>query len=197
MPSIKQYFDSQANDYLFKSSLGIWSILRNKEKVAIQNAFEPFSGMACLELGSGSGYYTPLLASFSPSRLVAVDISHAMLSNLRISQVIKIQADIQNISFQVTFDRVLCAGAIEFLPNPESFFINIKQLLSKDGKLILLLPTKGIMGQIYKWFHRSHQIKITLFDQTMLKTTLEKHKLKIDLLEKPTPMTYVLRVLNA
>ena len=57
MSSVKRYFDDRATTYLSQSSRGFWSILREKEKVAIQQTLKPFSKMACLELGSGSGYY--------------------------------------------------------------------------------------------------------------------------------------------
>ena len=194
MSSVKQYFDGRAMDYRSQSNSGFWSILRESEKKAIERALNPFSGMACLELGSGSGFYTHLLANSYPSRLVAVDFSYAMLCAMNISGVLKIQSDIQSVSFRISFDRILCAGALEFLPNPNPFFNNIRCLLSQEGLLILLIPSKGLMGKMYKWFHSAHNININLFDRKTLKNLLKKYELKINSIEKPTPMTYVVQI---
>ena len=197
MSSVLEYFEGQAIDYQIRSRKGLWAFLRNKEKAAVLDALNPFQGMSCLELGCGSGYYTSFLKKLNPSRLVAVDFSQRMLSSLNNELVWRVCADIEDFSFKVSFDRIVCAGALEFLPDLAAFLRCSGSTLSRDGHLILLLPKKGFSGWFYKLFHKSHGFEIRLFDQKELKDTLGKNGLKIDLLREPTPMTYVLRASHA
>ena len=168
MSVIQRYFDDQADNYQSRSKTSFWSILRHREESAVLMALRSFPGMTCLELGCGSGYYTFVLMRLEPSRLMAVDFSYKMLSCLKIPGVLRVRADIQKFSVKTPFDRVLCAGALEFLPDPDAFFYNVKNILSPNGLLILLLPRKSLAGRIYQTFHRSHGVKIRLFDKVEL-----------------------------
>ena len=197
MSIIQTYFDGQAGNYQSRSRKGFWGLLRQKEMVAVLKALQPFSGMTCLELGCGSGYYTSMLARTKPSRLIAVDLSHKMLSSLNIPRVLKVRADIQNFQVKIPFQRIVCAGALEFLSDPASFFCNLRHALAPEGYLILLAPKKSLTGRIYQLFHWSHGIQIRLFDKSDLTNVIEKSGLCLDFIICPTPMTYVLKVSHA
>ena len=194
MSSIKKYFNEVAGNYNDKSSKGIWALLRRLESVAVMKAMDPFQGMTCVELGCGAGFYANRLASYNPSLLVAVDISENMLGELNDSRVKKVRADIENIKFKMVFDRVLCAGAIEFLSDINNFLSNLKKLLSISGKAVLLIPKNGMSGRFYKAFHRSHSVQVSLYAIDELKNLLDVNHLKIETVYSPTPMTYVLVV---
>ena len=190
----KDYFDRIAEGYLDKSEKGLWAWMRKKEQTALMAAVEPFKGMTCLELGCGAGFYTKLLSQWAGSLLVVVDFSLLMLQHLNISGIKKIRGDIQRISFRRVFDRVVCAGAIEFLPDPDLFFINLKQYLSPNGVAILLIPRKGLFGYFYKMFHLSHGVKVRLFSKNDLRSLLDPLHLHIQKITSPTPMTYILSI---
>tara|TARA_B100000686_G_scaffold345669_1_gene430691 strand:- start:4064 stop:4657 length:594 start_codon:yes stop_codon:yes gene_type:complete len=197
MSIIQTYFDGQANNYQLRSGKGFWGLLRRRELAAVLKALQPFSGMTCLELGCGSGYYTSIMARSKPSRLIAVDLSHKMLCSLNIPGVLKVRADIQSFQVKTPFQRILCAGALEFLPDPVSFFCNVRHALSCQGFVILLVPKKSLTGRIYQLFHRSHGVQIRLFDMSDLTNMIEKSGLSLDFIVCPTAMTYVLRVSHA
>lgn len=192
MSSIIKYFNGVAGHYNEKSDRGIWAFLRRLESVEVMKALNPLEGMRCLELGCGAGFYTNRLAFYNPSILVAVDISENMLGELNDSRIKGVRADIENVQFKVDFDRVLCAGAIEFLSDINFFFFNLKKLLSISGKAVLLMPQKGMSGKFYKTFHRLHSVKVSLYAIDELKKILDANYLKIEALYSPTPMTHVI-----
>ncbi len=194
MPSYQNYFDDQANKYSENSDKGFWAFLRNKEREAVLKALEPFEGMRCIDLGCGAGYYTKLLLSYSPKMTIAVDRSLTMLKQLESNNILRAQADIQAVAFQKPFDRVLCAGALEFLESIDPFLENAKSLLAKDGLMAILLPKRGIWGFCYKFFHWSHSVPIQLFSYRMLEKKLNKLGFQIKAITCPTPMTYVLKI---
>ena len=197
MSSFEKYFNAVAGNYADKSSKGIWAILRKQESSLVIKALDPFQGMTCLELGCGAGFYTYKLACYSPSLLIAVDISENMLRELNDSRIKRVRADIENIKFKVGFDRVLCAGAIEFLPDIKNFFSNMKNLLSATGKAVLLIPKKGMLGVLYKAFHRSHAVEISLFTIDELEYILNANNLKIIEQFSPTPAVNIFVISHA
>ena len=196
MNNTKDYFDSVAAQYGPKSHKGFWSGIRKKEEKAVFKAVAPTPGTSYLELGCGSGYYTRLISKNSPSLLVAVDISQEMLKHLHVINAKKVRADIQNVSFSRKFDRILCAGALEFLDDISVFLANIEGVLSNNGKMVLLLPRRGVCSFFYKFFHLLHGVKVKLFTEKELKSVLVQGKWKLESLSVPTPMTYVLTVTN-
>lgn len=196
MPSYEKYFDYQAGKYLENSNKGIWAFLRKKEKDAVLKALEPFAGMRCIDLGCGAGYYTHLLLSYSPSLMVGVDRSLPMLTHLYHKDILRAQADIQTVAFKKPFDRVLCAGALEFLDSIDPFLENAKTFLAQNGLLTILLPKRGILGFFYKFYHLSHSVPIHLFSYRKLENKLNKYGFKLQEITCPTPITYVLKVVH-
>ncbi len=194
MSSYENYFDDQAGKYLKSSEKGFWFFLRKKEKEAVLKALEPFKGMRCIDLGCGAGYYTHLLLRHSPALMVGVDRSFTMLKQLNHKSILIAQADIQTVAFRKPFDRVLCAGALEFLDSIDPFLENAKKLLAPDGLMTILLPRRGIWGFFYKLFHWSHSVSIQLFAYRKLENKLKKWGFKLEEITSPTPMTYVLKI---
>jgi 2-polyprenyl-3-methyl-5-hydroxy-6-metoxy-1,4-benzoquinol methylase len=127
---------------------------------------------------------------------VAVDISQEMLKHLHANKTKKVRADIQNVSFRRQFDRIICAGVLEFLDDISIFLANMEGALSNNGKMVLLLPREGICGFFYKFFHSLHGVKLKLFTKKELKSILDQGKWEMESLIVPTPMTYVLTVTN-
>ena len=195
MSSYENYFNDQAVKYLESSEKSFfWSFLRKKEKEAILKAIEPFEGMSFIDLGCGAGYYTNMILAYSPSLLVGVDCSLTMLNQLKHENILRANADIQTVAFRKPFDRVLCAGAIEFLDTIDPFLENAKELLAHDGLMTILLPKKGLWGFFYQLFHWSHSVSIQLFSYRKLENKLNKWGFNLKDITSPTPMTYVLKI---
>ena len=116
-----------------------------------------------LELGCGSGFYSKRLNDRKCSRLVCVDFSAAMLNNLDIPGVEKIEADIQNFRSEEKFDTIICAGAAEFLQKQDGLFFNVASMLNRGGFFLILVPTLSFSGQMYRLFHQIHGVAVKLF----------------------------------
>jgi SAM-dependent methyltransferase len=192
----EKYFNQVANKYQNRSLSGIWSFVRDLEATAIMKSIEGFSGMTCLEFGCGAGYYTDRLVSLRAKILVAVDISENMLKQLADPSIKKVRGDIQNVRFDMKFDRILCAGTIEFLESPDKFFINMKAHLSSKGKAVLLFPRKGVCGALYKVYHRCHKVRVKTFKLDKVEKILNDIELKIENIYTPTPAVYVISVIH-
>ncbi len=190
------YFDCQARGYLERSEKGFWAYLRKKEKIAVLNALEPFKGMSCIDLGCGPGYYAKLLLKYSPALILGVDRSLNMLKQLEETSIIKVQADIQVVAFKQPFDRVICAGALEFLESIDFFLKNAKTILAQDGLMIILLPKRGVLGFFYKFFHSLHSVSVKLYSYRKIIKKLNKYGYQVKEITCPTPMTYVLKVVH-
>tara|TARA_Y100001960_G_C14645021_1_gene812879 strand:+ start:562 stop:1155 length:594 start_codon:yes stop_codon:yes gene_type:complete len=196
MLSYESYFNQQAEKYLELSDKGFWAFMRKKEREAVIKSLEPFERMKCLDLGCGAGYYTKILLEFSPSLVVGVDRSFNMLNQINQKNIIRVQADIQTVAFSKPFDRVLCAGALEFLEGVGPFLKNVKFFLAKDGLMTILLPKIGVLGFIYKIFHWSHSVRVNLFSHRNLENKLNFYGFKLKEVTCPTPMTYLLKIVH-
>jgi 2-polyprenyl-3-methyl-5-hydroxy-6-metoxy-1,4-benzoquinol methylase len=196
MSFAKRHFNAIATRYKSGSARGVWAYLRNRESLAVMKAIAPFSSMACLDLGCGAGFYTSRLVSCNPAITVAVDFSMNMLKELSEPRVKRVMGSVENIKFNMGFDRIICAGVIEFLPEINNFLANLKELLKDSGKAVLLLPRKGILGNIYKAYHWSHGITVTLYELDQLRNQLQNHRFKVEIIYSPTPVTYVLAITN-
>ena len=168
--SVRRYFDRQAREYSERSAGGIWRWLRAREARAVLGLLQPRPDEEILDAGSGSGYYTGLVAS-SGARVTALDFSASMLSALRQTMHIDIiEGDLASTALIPKFDKVLCAGALEFVPDPAAAVANLACALKPDGpgEMVLLVPADTLGGRIYRRFHRSHGITVNLFNQDRL-----------------------------
>lgn len=97
-----------------------------------------------LEIGCGSGLYTPDIAKNS-SGCVSVDIQlQNVISNKnkhRERQILWICADAQNLPLKNSiFDTVVCIEVLEHLGDDQKGISEIARVLKKNGKLILSVP---------------------------------------------------------
>jgi 2-polyprenyl-3-methyl-5-hydroxy-6-metoxy-1,4-benzoquinol methylase len=166
--SIEDYFNSKADTYIEKSESASWSFLRKRELRSCMKLMEPREGELILDAGCGAGYYTRVLKKHG-ARVWAVDISEKMCRQVSPDVAEKvIHDDISRINLGKTFDKILCAGVLEFTVDPCKTIGNLSLHLKKGGRLILLVPKKCLLGHFYYWFHRSHNITVKLFTQKEL-----------------------------
>ena len=159
----KSYFNSVASNYTKSSSKGLWNLLRKNEKKKILDLIKNTKFENILELGSGSGFYTKYLLSYSKNNITCVDFSQEMLDNINFKNVIKINSNIEYFKATQKYDLIFCAGTLEFINDTSKVFTNVKKMMSEDGIFIILVPYRNIWGLIYKLFHILHGVKINLF----------------------------------
>jgi 2-polyprenyl-3-methyl-5-hydroxy-6-metoxy-1,4-benzoquinol methylase len=120
-------------------------------------------GKRVLDLASGEGYGTALLADVAES-VVGVDIdlqairhssSRYLRANLKFLQGSILDIPLQG---QSLFDLVVCFEAIEHIEAPEKLLSEVKRVLKKDGIFIVSTPNKLTFsdetGQMWEWHTR-------------------------------------------
>ena len=107
-----------------------------------------------LELGCGSGYDTLFLSKISKS-ITAIDISEIAINIAKKNNIERnnitfivgdISTDIPNKEYDLVYDKGCLHNNIE---EASSLFINLHQLLSKNGKIIIITGNKNNKGSLY------------------------------------------------
>lgn len=139
-------------------------ILNNRENIVIQLLFkerisflrtqipwylkEHGSQISILDIGSGEGDKLNHLYKLGYSNLLGVDKfiikSHIYSRELKI-----LKDDFYTIKNQ-KFDIIILSHVLEHLPNQENVFKKLKQLLDKDGRIVVSIPIKEKAWNDYK-----------------------------------------------
>ena len=167
-----EYFDKKAGSYEEERQSGFIGSLVKKEEVLAMQLLEPHKGESILDVGSGSGHYTMKIKE-SGAHPFGIDMAPAMVERLGEKG---IPGEVLNIEERVpkkTFDKALCAGALEFMKDPGKGISNISKALQHDGVFVAIYPRRSLGGFLYKMFHLSHGIKIKSFSREMMKDMLE------------------------
>lgn len=165
---VNAYFTQRVDDYCQNSERGIWGRLKRQELAVILDHLGDLAGLDVLECGCGTGWYTRKLIEKNPKSYIATDCLPQMLRHVRGPRITARQADLTEFSFQETFDRILCAGALEFVSSPNSFFISAAKALRETGRIIVLVPPDNVAGRVYRLWHRCHGFTIRLFSDAFL-----------------------------
>lgn len=167
MPRADAYFDSVAGEYQERSSRGVWRWLRDREMRTVMELLDAKPGEHILDAGCGAGIYTEAIARAGATP-VAFDSSEAMLEKVRERlNVETLRGDFESYPFTPEYDKVLCAGALEFTADPRQALLNLLNALriSKSAKAVIHLPGAGIGARLYRHFHSRHGVAIHLFDE--------------------------------
>jgi SAM-dependent methyltransferase len=187
-PALK-YFDAQAADYDRRSRTGLWRRLRAREQRAVLDALGDLGGRRVLEVGCGAGFYTRLLRA-TGATVVACDLSLPMLRATGLSGVFC--ADMTRLPLGPHFDVALCAGVLEFLPEPDPFLAEVAGCLRGRGRLVLLVPELTWAGRLYRRAHAAHDVAVRLFRKAELVARADAHGFTVRVVRRPTPFALVL-----
>jgi len=116
-------------------------------------------GITVLDIGPGMGYFSiPLARMVGPGgRVIAVDIQPKMLSALQkrakraaVDQRIIIHlCEADSLGLDVKADFALAFWMIHEVPNPFSFFKEMKSVLKASGKLLVSEPTVHVTAKMF------------------------------------------------
>jgi ubiquinone/menaquinone biosynthesis C-methylase UbiE len=165
---VRSYFDSVAPGYNGASQSPIWRIVRKREQQGLLAMAGAVAGRDILELGCGAGYYTRLLLAEGARHIWAVDFSERMLAELPSENVTAIHGDATSIDPGRSFDLIVSAGMLEFVPDPLAVLRNAARLATPGAVLVLLHPTTSLLGRAYQRFHRHNGMEIRLFSPELL-----------------------------
>jgi trans-aconitate methyltransferase len=166
--AVRAYFDHRAAVYRTATGHGLWGWQRRREAQAVLTQAGRLAGRAALDLGCGAGFYAELLAAHGARPVVAVDHSAPMLSQITDPRIERITSDVATVTLPHRFDVIVVAGVLEFVDDASAVLGNARRHLADGGIIIVLLPPDNVAGRLYRQFHHSHGVEISLFGQTCL-----------------------------
>jgi len=166
--------------------------MKRREKSSLMRLLSPQTGEAVLDAGCGSGFYADLIRS-AGARVFCVDISPRMVEVVKDAGIEAEVHDIQLLNLNREFDKILCAGPLEFCKQPLTALKSLRQHLAKEGCLVLSVLNVSIVGVAYSLYHMCHGFRINLFSLGRIASLLQEAEFRIEAIEKPTSFLYVIR----
>ncbi len=197
-------FDSLNKNYDRIRSTGIlgWHV-RKERKLAIKG-LDVNKGDTILDAGCGSGVYSEIIKK-SGGIPFGVDSSENMIKEYRKKGMKGIVCRIEDISFKNKFDKLICAGALEFIEDSDSAVRALHDSLKKNGIIVVVYPRNNFFGILYKIYHLSRLssmpyflfkkntgIKIKIFSKEKINKLFEMNKFKVIWNKKANVLTSVL-----
>lgn len=150
---VENYFQERASKYLKESQKGLWRFFREKERIALFNYIHLSPDDLVLDAGAGAGYYSLHLKTNYLCQVVAIDMTKAMVDELKKNGIDGRLSSLENFAGEERFDLILAAGVFEFLESPAKSLANMAAHLKNTGRMILLVPADGLAGFLYDLFH--------------------------------------------
>jgi predicted TPR repeat methyltransferase len=146
-------------------SLPVISALRRQEAEVVRDLIVTYAGEhdAALEIGPGTGYYTPLLAS-RVRHVTAVEDSAQMarLLTARLAQAGLTNVTVLNQDFRRLdpggFDLVVAIGVLDYIPDPRGFITAMCAAARKA--VVFTAPQRGIWGACFAAGNRLRGISV-------------------------------------
>ncbi len=194
MPSVdavREHYDREAGGYARRFSRGPLGLTRAREWRVLSLLLEPRRGQRLLDAGCGPGNYAVRLAELGLS-VVGVDLSPRMVEAARARGVDARVGDLGLLDLGERFDKILCAGALEFCAEPARVIERLRAHLVPGGRLVLLYPTDTLLGRLYRAYHARGGVRVRLFDAHTLAGSLERAGLSIRARRVATPLSAVI-----
>lgn len=176
---VNEYFGAVSGEYNEKSERGLWRLVREAEYAAVLRDLSPVEGLSVFEAGCGGGWYSRRIAQLRPRLLVASDALFPMARAARSGGVKAVVADVARLPVKPVFDRIVCAGTLEFVPEPARFLAESAHALKPGGRLVMLAPSTNVMANLYRLWHKRHGFAINLFSAGAIRGMAESCGLKV------------------
>jgi ubiquinone/menaquinone biosynthesis C-methylase UbiE len=163
----RAYFDRKAKIYDNERNSGPIGALVTREKQIVIELLEPQEGESLLDAGCGSGYYSELMAA-KGCLTYGVDISGKMIENLKTKGLPGEVANLEDFNLDKTFDKIVCGGALEFVPDLQKTLHAIMRHMHSGSRFVLVYPRISTFGFLYRLFHLSHGVRIRVFSRKKL-----------------------------
>ncbi len=187
---VRKHFDRIAERYSKMTSSPILNQIRRREMESIFKMLSPTHGDLILDAGCGAGYYLIPLKALGANAL-GVDLSRGMAAVASASGADIIVADLSSFSLKARFDKILCAGVLEFSEDPLAIIENLRLHLKDNGYMVFLIPKLSPIGILYKLYHLSHGVNVRLFSLNEFELLLKYADLRMVAVEEPTWMSLV------
>ena len=181
---VRTYYDREAARYQQRVSSGLLGKLRERERAAVMELLEPRAGDHILDAGCGTGFdAVPLMER--GCLVDGVDISPRMVDSARERGVDAVVADLHDFDLGRRYDKVLCAGPLEFCESIGRVIERLAAHTAPGGRVVLFFPTPSPLGFVYRAWHRTHGLKIRLYGVAQMSELLRAAGLEPDGVRRP------------
>jgi SAM-dependent methyltransferase len=139
-----------------------------------------------VDVGCGPGFYA-LRGKRAGLFTCAVDAVSEMLDGVRSRVDVALMADLEALSLERTYDRVICAGVLDFVASPDVAMSHLASLVEPGGRLVLLVPLHGRGALFYRLEKTLVGLQVNLFDADWLIEHAARHGLKFVESRRPLP----------
>ena len=188
----REYYDKVAKKYSRMISSGTGAALKRNERDCLMRLLSPRRGQSVLDVGCGSGFYANLIRN-TGAEVFCVDISPEMVGVVRSAGIKAEVHNVESLDLEKKFDKILCAGPLEFCRQPSRALENLRHHLRTEGCMVLSVLSVSVMGFAYWLYHMSHGLRINLFSLPRIAHLLKQAGFMIEAVEKPTCFMYVIR----
>jgi SAM-dependent methyltransferase len=192
---VKKYYDTKAAQYDAERSTGFLARCVAKEQQAIMELLAVKKGDIIFDVGCGQGFYADLIRKKGATTF-GIDISPKMVEEYKKKGFQGQVVDIQTTPVSKMFDKMLCAGALEFIPELDAALRNMAKSLRKKGTFVLLCPALSFMGLLYKAYHLTHGINVHLFTEGKIRELFGKNGLSISEIRRPHGFAMVIKAVR-
>ena len=176
MKNIVKHFNKKSNSYSQNRNKGLLTRIVQKEKREVFKLLEVKKGESILDAGCGSGDYSIIIKQLGGVPF-GVDISPRMIQVCKEKGIAGVVDNLETMVLNKKFDKILCAGALEFVSDPLLAIENSCRHLKSKGIIVWLYPRKSLGGYFYRIYHLIHGINIHLFRKLDIDEIISKNKL--------------------
>ncbi len=188
-----RYYEARSRDYSGLVQRGPLRYLRHLERSAVLELarLDDDTKETVIDVGCGDGFYA-LTAKRAGKWVHAVDIAPGMVERVR-GRVDRAEVvDLGSFDPSRTYDIVICAGALDFVPCPEAAFRQLCRLVASSGRLVVQLPSADWMGL----FHRIEKglcgIRVNLYRREWVEDRAGRCGLELKRWRRPLGSSMVL-----
>ncbi len=176
-----------ADDYQRRVEHGpLLRALRRRERRIVLELAQLAPGLSLADVGCGNGFYA-LEARRRGVRVCAIDAVPEMLAAMS-GAVDDIRLrDVEDLRGIGTFDRVVCAGVLDFVVDPDLAFANVCRLVASGGRLVVLAPCAGVGGWLYRAEKRLSGLRVNLFTSAWFASRSDRNGLRLAEVRRPLP----------
>jgi 2-polyprenyl-3-methyl-5-hydroxy-6-metoxy-1,4-benzoquinol methylase len=174
----------------------ILRILRRRERGIVLELAELAPGLTLADVGCGNGFYA-LEGKRRGLRVCAIDAVPEMLAALAGNVDDVRQRDVEDLDRMGAFDRVICAGVLDFVVDPERAFDNVCRLVAPRGRLVVLAPSAGAGGWFYRAEKRVFGLRVNLFERGWFESRSASNGLRVVAVRRPLPGNVAIAAVRA
>jgi uncharacterized membrane protein YbhN (UPF0104 family)/2-polyprenyl-3-methyl-5-hydroxy-6-metoxy-1,4-benzoquinol methylase len=189
------HYERSSGHYESTVKRGPLRFMRDRERASVLHLLGPLhAGETFLDVGCGGGFYA-LEAKRASMLVCAVDAASGMIERLAPQVDEALVRDVETLHLGGrTFDRVVCAGVMDFVENPDAAMVNLMRHVAPGGVLVILAPRTGVQGCYYRLEKFAVGLRVNLFTSKWFSTIAAHHHFHVASVELPLPHNLVVRL---